>query len=65
MADVDAFGIPLDRSLSGWAPQERDRWRDLALAARGHVCIRPTASMVLTTPRVLTDAVRALLALRR
>ena len=50
---------------SGWTPQERDRLRDLALAARGYVCIRPTANMILTTPRVLTDAVRALLALRR
>lgn len=50
---------------SGWTRQEQDRFRDLALAARGYVSIRPTANMILTTPRVLTDAVRALLALRR
>ncbi|MDQ4214535.1 hypothetical protein [Microbacterium capsulatum] len=50
---------------AGWQKQEEDRRRDLALAARGYACVRPTANIILTEPHVLTDAVRGLLACRR
>ncbi|WP_371201097.1 hypothetical protein [Microbacterium sp. BWT-B31] len=49
---------------SGWEIQERDRARDLALAALGMVCIRPTATMIFTRPEDLVAAIRGLLALR-
>lgn len=45
----------------GWAAQERDRQRDLALAERGYVCIRPTARMIFTEPDQLLRSVRGLL----
>lgn len=50
---------------SGWKQQEKDRRRDLLLAARGYACIRPTARIIFTEPKVLTDAVRGLLAAGR
>ena len=48
----------------GWAAQEADRERDLALAARGYVTIRPTAKLIFHRPDVLLAAVRGLLAAR-
>lgn len=48
----------------GWEAQERDRERDLALAARGYVCLRPTARLIFDRPDELLAAVRGLLALR-
>lgn len=49
---------------AGWSMQESDRERDLALAARGYVPIRPTARLIFERPEVLIAAVRGLLALR-
>lgn len=49
----------------GWIAQERDRQRDLALAERGYVCIRPTAQMIFTRPDQLLRSVRGLLHGRR
>ena len=49
----------------GWIAQERDRRRDLALAERGYVCIRPTAQMIFTRPDQLLASVRGLLQGRR
>lgn len=46
----------------GWSMQEADRERDLALAARGYVTIRPTAKLIFHRPEVLIAAVRGLLA---
>ena len=46
----------------GWAMQEADRERDLALAARGYTTIRPTAKLIFHRPEVLIAAVRGLLA---
>jgi very-short-patch-repair endonuclease len=48
----------------GWEAQERDRLRDLALAARGYVCIRPTARQIFQQPHLLVQAVHGLLAAR-
>ncbi|KAA9111287.1 endonuclease domain-containing protein [Microbacterium rhizomatis] len=45
----------------GWERQEADRERDLALAARGYVVIRPTANLVFHRPEVLIAAIRGLL----
>jgi very-short-patch-repair endonuclease len=45
----------------GWIAQERDRQRDLALAERGYVCIRPTARMIFSQPDQLLRSVRGLL----
>ena len=44
-----------------WSTQQRDRDRDLALAALGYVCIRPTAMLIFERPDVLLRAVRGLL----
>lgn len=44
----------------GWEAQERDRLRDLRLAARGYVVIRPTANMIFTDPDSLRRAVQGL-----
>lgn len=49
----------------GWIAQERDRRRDLALAERGYVCIRPTAQMIFVQPDQLLRSVRGLLQGRR
>lgn len=46
----------------GWSAQERDRERDLALAALGYFPIRPTARMIFNRPEVLMAAIRGLLA---
>ncbi len=48
----------------GWAMQEADRERDLALAARGYTTIRPTAKLIFHRPDVLIAAVSGLLAAR-
>ena len=45
----------------GWSMQESDRERDLALASRGYVPIRPTARLIFERPEVLVAAVRGLL----
>ena len=37
---------------AGWEAQERDRLRDLLLAERGYVVIRPTASMIFSDPEL-------------
>jgi very-short-patch-repair endonuclease len=46
---------------AGWAAQERDRARDLALAALGYTSLRPTAALIFTQPEVFVAAVRGLL----
>ncbi|WP_240640447.1 hypothetical protein [Microbacterium sp. 10M-3C3] len=48
----------------GWEEQERDRRRDLLLAAAGYTTIRPTARMVFDEPHLVLEAVRGLLAAR-
>lgn len=45
-----------------WSAQQKDRDRDLALAALGYVCIRPTAMLIFEHPDQLLRAVRGLLA---
>ncbi len=45
---------------AGWEAQERDRLRDLLLAERGYVVIRPTASMIFSDPELLRRAVHGL-----
>jgi very-short-patch-repair endonuclease len=49
----------------GWEAQERDRLRDLRLAAAGYTTLRPTARMIFDEPELLLRAVRGLLATRR
>ncbi|WP_029151263.1 endonuclease domain-containing protein [Microbacterium indicum] len=46
---------------SGWDEQERDRARDLKLAARGFTTLRPTANQIFTAPSLLVHAVATLL----
>jgi very-short-patch-repair endonuclease len=49
----------------GWSMQEKDRERDLALAARGYASLRPTAKLIFNRPEVLIAAVRGLLSAPR
>lgn len=44
----------------GWEAQERDRLRDLRLAERGYVVLRPSARMIFSEPEVLACAVAGL-----
>ena len=39
----------------GWMPQQRDRARDLALAALGYVTLRPWASAIMWQPETVVD----------
>ena len=48
----------------GWAAQEKDRERDLALAARGFTTLRPTANAIMRRPGEVAAAVRGLLEAR-
>ncbi|MFV0319743.1 MAG: type IV toxin-antitoxin system AbiEi family antitoxin domain-containing protein [Microbacterium sp.] len=50
---------------SSWAQQVKDRERDLALAARSYVTLRPTAHQILNRPNLVRDALRGALAARR
>ncbi|MFG6403904.1 endonuclease domain-containing protein [Microbacterium sp. P04] len=54
-----------ERYHSDWAVQEKDRRRDLALAARGFTPLRPTAAMIMWQPEMVLAAVRGILAARR
>ena len=49
---------------SGWETHQRDRARDLALAARGLTTLRPTAADIMWRPETVLAAVRGLLAAR-
>ncbi len=49
---------------SDWKTQVEDRRRDLALAARGYVTLRPTARMIFDEPETVVAAVRGILASR-
>ena len=53
-----------ERYHSGWAKQEADRGRDLALAALGYTTLRPTATAIMWRPEEVRAAVRGLLAAR-
>lgn len=44
----------------GWEAQERDRLRDLRLAERGFVVLRPSARMIFSEPQLLARAVAGL-----
>ncbi|MGC5169187.1 DUF559 domain-containing protein [Microbacterium sp. DT81.1] len=44
----------------GWTSQQRDRSRDLALAAMGYVTLRPWASAIMWQPETVVDAIRGL-----
>lgn len=44
----------------GWEAQERDRLRDLRLAERGFVVLRPSARLIFTEPQILARAVAGL-----
>lgn len=46
---------------TGWASQESDRRRDLALAALGLCSLRPTASMIMNEPERVIAAIRGML----
>ena len=46
---------------SEWQKQLDDRRRDLALAARGYVCIRPAAEDILYRPEVVVEAIAGML----
>ncbi len=47
---------------SGWESQERDRRRDILLAARGYTTLRPTAKMIMDEPELVLAAVKRMLA---
>lgn len=44
----------------GWEAQERDRVRDLRLAERGYVVLRPSARLIFSEPEILARAVAGL-----
>jgi very-short-patch-repair endonuclease len=50
---------------SGWESQKRDRRRDLALAERGMVSVRPVAEDIMYRPHVVIAALRGLREERR
>ncbi|TXK13901.1 hypothetical protein FVP77_09885 [Microbacterium hatanonis] len=49
---------------TGWESQERDRRRDILLAARGYTTLRPTAKMIIDEPELVLAAVKRALATR-
>jgi very-short-patch-repair endonuclease len=48
----------------GWESQQQDRARDLALASRGFVTLRPWASVIMWQPETVVAAIRGVLASR-